>query len=79
MRINAMLEKRMSLEEIAEKLMPALTDTRHDRRLAVFGASRIQLREMATIDYLYVSNWSLWSDVKILLRTIPYVLARRGQ
>ena len=25
------------------------------------------------------SNWSLWSDVKILLRTIPYVVARRGQ
>jgi exopolysaccharide biosynthesis polyprenyl glycosylphosphotransferase len=45
----------------------------------VFGAARIPLREMATIDYLYVSNWSLWSDVKILLRTIPFVLARRGQ
>jgi exopolysaccharide biosynthesis polyprenyl glycosylphosphotransferase len=45
----------------------------------VFGAARIPLREMATIDYLYVSNWSLWSDVKILLRTIPYVVARRGQ
>ena len=45
----------------------------------VFGAARIPLREMATIDYLYVSNWSLWSDVKILLRTIPYVIARRGQ
>jgi lipopolysaccharide/colanic/teichoic acid biosynthesis glycosyltransferase len=26
-----------------------------------------------------VSNWSLWSDVKILLRTIPFVIARRGQ
>jgi exopolysaccharide biosynthesis polyprenyl glycosylphosphotransferase len=45
----------------------------------VFGAARIPLREMATIDYLYVSNWSLWSDVKILLRTIPFVIARRGQ
>ena len=45
----------------------------------VFGAARIPLREMATIDYLYVSNWSLWSDIKILLRTIPFVVARRGQ
>jgi lipopolysaccharide/colanic/teichoic acid biosynthesis glycosyltransferase len=45
----------------------------------VFGAARIPLREMATIDYLYVSNWSLWSDIKILLRTIPFMLARRGQ
>jgi exopolysaccharide biosynthesis polyprenyl glycosylphosphotransferase len=45
----------------------------------VFGAARIPLQEMATIDYLYVSNWSLWADVKILLRTIPFIVARRGQ
>jgi exopolysaccharide biosynthesis polyprenyl glycosylphosphotransferase len=45
----------------------------------VFGAARIPLREMVTIDYLYVSNWSLWADVKILLRTIPCVLGRHGQ
>jgi len=30
------------------------------------------------IDYLYVANWSLWKDVKILLRTVPHVLGRRG-
>jgi len=23
-------------------------------------------------------NWSLWGDVKIMLRTIPHVLGRRG-
>jgi lipopolysaccharide/colanic/teichoic acid biosynthesis glycosyltransferase len=45
----------------------------------VFGAARIPLREMITIDYLYVSNWSLWADIKILLRTIPCVVGRRGQ
>jgi lipopolysaccharide/colanic/teichoic acid biosynthesis glycosyltransferase len=33
---------------------------------------------MVTIDYLYVANWSLWNDIKVLLRTVPYVLARRG-
>ena len=33
---------------------------------------------MVKIDYLYVANWSLWSDVKILLRTVPYLLAREG-
>ena len=27
------------------------------------------------MDYLYIVNWSLWSDVKILLRTVPHVLA----
>jgi lipopolysaccharide/colanic/teichoic acid biosynthesis glycosyltransferase len=33
---------------------------------------------MVAIDYLYVANWSLWNDVKILLRTGPYVAGRRG-
>ena len=44
----------------------------------VLGSARIPLAEMVQIDYLYVTNWSLWLDLKILLRTIPYVLARRG-
>jgi lipopolysaccharide/colanic/teichoic acid biosynthesis glycosyltransferase len=34
---------------------------------------------MVVIDYLYVANWSLWSDVKILLRTVPYVVARHSR
>jgi len=33
---------------------------------------------MIKLDYLYIAGWSLWSDLKILLRTAPYVLARRG-
>jgi lipopolysaccharide/colanic/teichoic acid biosynthesis glycosyltransferase len=44
----------------------------------VLGSSRIPMREMVTIDYLYRTNWSLWLDVKIMLRTIPHVLSRRG-
>ena len=44
----------------------------------VLGSSRIPLRDMVTIDYLYGANWSLWLDVKILLRTIPHMLSRRG-
>ena len=40
----------------------------------ILGSSRIPLHEMVKIDYLYVANWSLWADVKILLRTVPYVL-----
>ena len=39
--------------------------------------SRPPMQEMVGIDYLYVANWSLWLDVKILLRTIRHVL-RRG-
>jgi exopolysaccharide biosynthesis polyprenyl glycosylphosphotransferase len=44
----------------------------------VFGSSRIPMAEMVKIDYLYGANWSIWLDLKILLRTIPYVFRRRG-
>jgi exopolysaccharide biosynthesis polyprenyl glycosylphosphotransferase len=45
----------------------------------ILGGSRVPLREMAALDYLYVANWSLWNDVKILLRTVPYVLGARSR
>jgi exopolysaccharide biosynthesis polyprenyl glycosylphosphotransferase len=45
----------------------------------VAGSARIPLQEMVAIDYLYVATWSLWGDLKLLMRTIPCVLARRGQ
>jgi exopolysaccharide biosynthesis polyprenyl glycosylphosphotransferase len=38
----------------------------------------VPLAEMVKLDYLYVAGWSLWLDVKILLRTIVYMFARRG-
>jgi exopolysaccharide biosynthesis polyprenyl glycosylphosphotransferase len=44
----------------------------------VLGSSRIPMRDMVTIDYLYRTNWSLWLDLKILLRTIPHIVRRRG-
>jgi exopolysaccharide biosynthesis polyprenyl glycosylphosphotransferase len=44
----------------------------------IFGSSRIPMNEMVKIDYIYGANWSLWLDMRILLRTIPYVLSRRG-
>jgi len=39
---------------------------------------RVPMAEMVKLDYLYVAGWSLWFDVKILLRTVTYVFARRG-
>jgi exopolysaccharide biosynthesis polyprenyl glycosylphosphotransferase len=39
--------------------------------------SRVSLEQMVAIDYRYVANWSLWLDVKILVRTVRHV-ARRG-
>jgi exopolysaccharide biosynthesis polyprenyl glycosylphosphotransferase len=44
----------------------------------ILGSARIPLGEMVKIDYLYVTNWSLWLDLKILLRTVAYMAARKG-
>jgi exopolysaccharide biosynthesis polyprenyl glycosylphosphotransferase len=44
----------------------------------IFGSARIPLDEMVKIDYLYGANWSVWLDIKILLRTVPVVLGQRG-
>ncbi len=40
--------------------------------------SRAPMAEMIKLDYLYVAGWSLWGDIKILLRTVAHVFARRG-
>jgi lipopolysaccharide/colanic/teichoic acid biosynthesis glycosyltransferase len=44
----------------------------------VLGPHRPPLSEMVKTDYLYAANWSLWTDVKIILRTVGHVLGRRG-
>jgi exopolysaccharide biosynthesis polyprenyl glycosylphosphotransferase len=44
----------------------------------VLGRTSIPFDEMIKLDYLYVTNWSLWTDVRLILRTIPAVLSRRG-
>jgi exopolysaccharide biosynthesis polyprenyl glycosylphosphotransferase len=36
--------------------------------------SRVPMQEMVGIDYLYVAGWSLWLDLKILVRTGRHVL-----
>ena len=44
----------------------------------ILGASAVPFEEMVRIDYLYAENWSLWTDIKILMRTLPIMVARRG-
>ncbi len=44
----------------------------------VLGRSDIGFKEMVALDYLYVTNWSLWGDIKLLARTVPVVLQKRG-
>ncbi|HVD42988.1 MAG TPA: sugar transferase [Gaiellaceae bacterium] len=41
----------------------------------VLGASEIPFDEMTRLDYVYVTSWSLWGDLRLMLQTIP-ALAR---
>jgi exopolysaccharide biosynthesis polyprenyl glycosylphosphotransferase len=44
----------------------------------ILGSARVPLHEMVNIDYLYVANWTFWTDAKILLRTITYMVRGGG-
>jgi exopolysaccharide biosynthesis polyprenyl glycosylphosphotransferase len=60
----------------------------HRKRLAVkpgltglwqvSGRSMLNFDEMVALDIEYIENYSLWLDIKIILRTIPAVLSARG-
>ena len=45
----------------------------------ILGSARVPLQEMVKIDYLYAANWSFWTDLKIMVRTVPCMLRRQGQ
>jgi exopolysaccharide biosynthesis polyprenyl glycosylphosphotransferase len=44
----------------------------------VLGRTSIPFEEMVKLDYLYVTNWSLWGDVRLILRTLPVVFKREN-
>ena len=44
----------------------------------VLGASDIPFEEMTKLDYLYVTNWSLREDVRLIMRTIPSLARGRA-
>ncbi len=44
----------------------------------VSGRSEVDFATWMNLDLAYIDNWSLWLDLKILLRTIPAVLSGRG-
>jgi lipopolysaccharide/colanic/teichoic acid biosynthesis glycosyltransferase len=64
-------------------------DLAHRRRLSVkpgltclwqiSGRNQINnFKDWVRLDLEYIDNWSLWLDLKILLRTIPVVLRGTG-
>lgn len=44
----------------------------------VAGRSRTSFDEMVRLDIYYLTNWSLWLDLKLLLQTPRAVLSRKG-
>jgi len=45
----------------------------------VSGRNLLTYRQMCELDVTYVRFWSLWLDVRILLRTVPVVLFNSGR
>jgi exopolysaccharide biosynthesis polyprenyl glycosylphosphotransferase len=43
----------------------------------VMGRTEIPFEEMVRLDYLYVTGWSLFGDLKLILRTVPAIAASR--
>ena len=43
----------------------------------VLGRSEIPFEEMVRLDYLYVTNWSLWHDLRLICGTVPAMLEGR--
>jgi exopolysaccharide biosynthesis polyprenyl glycosylphosphotransferase len=44
----------------------------------ISGRSNLTFDQWLAMDLEYINNWSLYLDLKILLKTIPAVLTRRG-
>jgi exopolysaccharide biosynthesis polyprenyl glycosylphosphotransferase len=44
----------------------------------ISGRSGLEFDDLVRLDFTYIENWSIWSDVSIIARTIPAVLSGRG-
>jgi exopolysaccharide biosynthesis polyprenyl glycosylphosphotransferase len=44
----------------------------------IAGGNGLSYDEMIKLDLAYIENWSLWLDCRLLLRTIPALIHRRG-
>jgi exopolysaccharide biosynthesis polyprenyl glycosylphosphotransferase len=70
------LDEDKHVEEWARKrlhLRPGMTGL-----WQVLGASEIPFDEMTKLDYLYVTNWSLGEDLRLIFRTLPALLRQRN-
>jgi len=42
----------------------------------ISGGNGLAYQEMITLDLAYIRNWSLWLDIRLLLRTVPLLVHR---
>ena len=42
----------------------------------ISGGNGLAYQEMITLDLAYIRNWSLWLDIRLLLRTVPALVQR---
>ncbi len=62
----------------------ALDSRRHSVRPGITGYWQISggngltWSEMVKLDLAYLENWSLWLDLRLLARTVPALISRRG-
>ncbi len=67
------------LEEYSEwhfrrlEVIPGLTGLAQ-----ISGRSNLKFSESIQLDIYYIESWSFWSDIKIILRTVPSVLFGKG-
>ena len=64
-----------ALEDLAiMRVLPGMTGL-----WQVSGRNLLTYRQMCELDVAYVRSWSLWLDIRILLRTVPVVLFNSGR
>ena len=44
----------------------------------ISGRSGLSFDDLVRLDFTYLENWSIWSDISIIAKTIPAVISRRG-
>ena len=44
----------------------------------ISGRSELTFDEMCLLDVYYIENWTLSMDIKIALKTVPYLLSAKG-
>lgn len=62
-----------TLENERHSVLPGITGY-----WQISGGNDLTYSEMVRLDLAYIRNWSLWLDIRLLTKTVPALLSRRG-